>query len=153
MQGDDKRRFCGRCEKHVHNLSAMLPDEAEALLAESEMRVCVRFYRRSDGTVITGDCPVGIRRKRKSLCFAAAATMLGGLASLLGCTAESKIGKAHQHVERRAYTQEVVEAADAGGREVVPVAGGLRAAPPPEVQMGEPMPEPPRVPKAATPSR
>lgn len=150
MQGDDKRRFCGRCEKHVHNLSAMPPDEAEALLTESDLRVCVRFYRRSDGTVITGDCPVGVRRKRKSLAFAMAATVLGGITSLLGCTPESKLSKVHQHVDSRAYTDEVVEAADAGGPEVTPVAGGLRAVPPPEMTMGEPMP--PQVSKTPAPA-
>jgi hypothetical protein len=64
MTGDDRVRFCGSCEKNVYNLSSMPREEAEALLAKHESSVCVRFYRRADGTVLTADCPVGVRRKR-----------------------------------------------------------------------------------------
>jgi hypothetical protein len=67
MIGDDKTRFCRDCRKNVHNLSAMTEAEAEALLQsaqDGDSNVCVRFYRRKDGTVLTSDCPVGARRKR-----------------------------------------------------------------------------------------
>jgi hypothetical protein len=65
MKGDDRVRFCGSCEKNVYNLSAMPRGDAEALLREREGEVCVRLFRRADGTVITGeDCPVGVRKKR-----------------------------------------------------------------------------------------
>jgi hypothetical protein len=64
MSGDDRVRFCGRCEKNVYNVSALSRAEAEALVREREGRVCLRLYRRSDGTVITSDCPVGVRRQR-----------------------------------------------------------------------------------------
>lgn len=64
MEGDDRVRFCGRCRKNVYNLSALRRDEAEALVRQKEGRLCVRFYRRADGTVLTADCPVGVRRKR-----------------------------------------------------------------------------------------
>jgi len=33
--------------------------EAENLLMNSEGRLCVRFYRRADGSILTKDCPVG----------------------------------------------------------------------------------------------
>jgi hypothetical protein len=64
MVGDDRVRFCGKCEKNVYNLSSMESAEAEALLREREGNVCVRLYRRQDGTVLTSDCPVGVRKKR-----------------------------------------------------------------------------------------
>ncbi len=64
MTGDDRARFCGKCEKNVYNLSAMSAPEAEALLREKEGDVCVRFFQRADGTVMTADCPIGVRRKR-----------------------------------------------------------------------------------------
>jgi hypothetical protein len=64
MKGDDRARFCGRCEKNVYNLSAMTRDEGEALVREKEGRMCVRLYQRSDGTVLTNDCPVGVQRQR-----------------------------------------------------------------------------------------
>ena len=64
MSGDEKVRFCGKCEKNVYNLSAMSRADAEALVRGREGRMCVRFYQRQDGTVLTSDCPVGVRRKR-----------------------------------------------------------------------------------------
>jgi hypothetical protein len=64
MVGDERVRFCGSCSKNVYNLSAMPSAEAEALLAELETSICVRLYRRADGTVLTTDCSVGVRKKR-----------------------------------------------------------------------------------------
>jgi hypothetical protein len=64
MTGDERVRFCGDCKKNVYNLSAMARDEAERLLAEREGSICIRLYRRADDTVITADCPVGLRKKR-----------------------------------------------------------------------------------------
>jgi hypothetical protein len=59
MYGDDRKRFCGDCKLNVYNLSGMTKDEAEALVMKAEGRLCVRFYQRADGSVITQDCPVG----------------------------------------------------------------------------------------------
>ena len=73
MTGDDRVRHCGACDKNVYNLSAMTSIDAELLLRANEGgELCVRFYRRADGTVMTVDCPVGVRKKkRKQLAFAA----------------------------------------------------------------------------------
>jgi len=76
MQGNDQVRFCGGCRKNVYNLSEMPRDEAQALVNRLEGRLCVRFYTRADGTLMTQDCPVGLRAVRrklvKKLSFAAA---------------------------------------------------------------------------------
>lgn len=65
MVGDEHTRFCVGCQKTVFNLSALTAEEAEALLAaHGEGGLCARLYRRPDGTVLTRDCPVGVRRKR-----------------------------------------------------------------------------------------
>jgi hypothetical protein len=88
MVGDDRVRFCGSCAKNVYNLSAMRRDEAEQLLRQHEGKVCVRFYRRADGTVMTSDCSVGARRKRRrriaavAVAGAATATALAGFGGL-----------------------------------------------------------------------
>ena len=51
---------------NVYNLSGMTRRQAEELLINSEGRLCVRFYRRRDGTILTKDCPVGLKAiKRK----------------------------------------------------------------------------------------
>jgi len=65
MQGDEHVRFCGQCEKNVYNISAMTHAEAEDLIREKEGKLCVRFYQRTDGTVLTADCPWGRRRRRR----------------------------------------------------------------------------------------
>ncbi len=66
MVGDTRVRFCLSCEKNVFNLSAMPRAEAEALLQErSNGELCVRYYQRADGTMMTADCPVGVKRKRR----------------------------------------------------------------------------------------
>jgi hypothetical protein len=86
MIGDDRKRFCGECKLNVYNLSGMTREEAENLIINSEGRLCVRFYRRSDGTILTEDCPVGWRtlKKRISRTAAAFVSMLFGLIGGLG---------------------------------------------------------------------
>jgi len=63
MAGDDRVRFCAECKKNVFNLSAMTRRDAEALLQKTNGDLCTRLYRRADGTVLTADCPVGLRVK------------------------------------------------------------------------------------------
>lgn len=66
MLGDERVRFCVSCEKNVYNLSAMAREEAEALLARRlGDELCVRYYQRADGTILTEDCPVGVTKKRR----------------------------------------------------------------------------------------
>src|SRR5215213_9953581 len=75
MRGDERVRFCGHCSLHVYNLSSMSREAAEALVAEREGRLCVRFFRRADGTVITRDCENAWKRAAKKVSrFASAAT-------------------------------------------------------------------------------
>jgi hypothetical protein len=73
MTGDDRVRFCGQCEKNVYNLSSMKREEAEALILEKEGKLCIRYFQRTDGTIIVKDCPVGVRRRRRRRWFAASA--------------------------------------------------------------------------------
>jgi hypothetical protein len=67
MRGDERVRFCESCKLHVYNLSAMTQPEAEELVRRSEGRLCIRCYQRSDGTVLTQDCPVGLAAVRRKL--------------------------------------------------------------------------------------
>jgi len=72
MIGDERARFCTHCQKDVFNLSALPRDEAEAFLRARTAEVCVRLYKRTDGTVLTSDCPVGVKRKRRRKAVVAA---------------------------------------------------------------------------------
>jgi hypothetical protein len=60
MTGDERVRHCGSCNKDVFNLSGMTRDEAEALIVEKHGKLCVRYFQRKDGTILTKDCSVGI---------------------------------------------------------------------------------------------
>ena len=88
MDGDSDVRYCGSCKKHVYNLSMMSRPEAEAVLtaAKATEGMCVRLYRRADGTVITDDCPVGTRRRRfwrRTSGLAAAGILLAALGAAM----------------------------------------------------------------------
>ncbi len=65
MSGDDRTRFCSLCELNVYNISEMTVAEVRSLIGTSGGRVCGRIYKRADGSVLTRDCPVGLRKYRK----------------------------------------------------------------------------------------
>ena len=94
MPGGERVRSCASCKHKVYNLSAMTAAEAADLLRNAEGRVCVRFYRRADGTIMTADCPVGLQAARKkmaraaSVAFASAAMLCG--VSLVGKSREEQ---------------------------------------------------------------
>ena len=85
MSGDEHVRFCGQCAQNVYNLSEMTQTEAETLVADNEGKMCIRFYRRSDGTMLTKDCPVGWRavKRRMAIIGGAAAAVVAASFSLL----------------------------------------------------------------------
>lgn len=80
MRGDERKRHCALCKLNVYNLSEMTTDEAESFLINAEGRVCVKLYRRADGTVLTKDCPVGwqkIKQKVSRTAIAAFSLLAG----------------------------------------------------------------------------
>lgn len=92
MVGDERTRFCDSCRKNVFNISSMSGPEVEELIESAEGRVCVRLFRRHDGTVLTSDCPIGLAerawRRARNTGLAAAALMLtllaGGFVAFFG---------------------------------------------------------------------
>jgi len=83
MFGNERKRFCRDCKLNVYNLSGMTRKEAEDLIRSSEGRLCVRFYRRPDGSILTQDCPVGWAKIKQRVSAAATAifSLLIGLFS------------------------------------------------------------------------
>jgi hypothetical protein len=65
MVGNDRVRACASCQQNVYDLSGMTRTEAQELLAERGENVCVRFYRRKNGTILTADCAVGVRERKQ----------------------------------------------------------------------------------------
>lgn len=81
MAGSERVRFCQQCKLNVYNLSEMSESDAETLLSRTEDRLCVRFHQRHDGTILTQDCPVGLRAIRHRI-----GRLVAGLAALVGIT-------------------------------------------------------------------
>jgi len=93
MAGDDRVRFCAQCKLNVYNIAAMHRTEAEKLIRETEGRLCARIYRRHDGTIITDNCPVGLRAMRRRLRWTVG-VIAAGFALLVGCL--TLLGGAHR---------------------------------------------------------
>jgi Carboxypeptidase regulatory-like domain len=101
MAGTDRVRFCGQCELHVYNISDMTREEAIALVTRTEGRLCARFFRRSDGTILTRDCPTGFRAVRARASRVAGA-ILTAILSLVSSSAAGATSLNHlQDSERR----------------------------------------------------
>ncbi len=115
MVGDERVRFCGQCQKNVYNVAGMTRDEAFALLrANAGGTVCMRLFRRADGTVMTSDCPTGLKKKR----VRRLAMVAGGLAAAATASAFVTLGAGSRMGE-------------------IPVAGGVRVPERPSHELGK----------------
>ena len=61
MAGDERVRYCPECKLNVYNFSEMSDADIENIVSHRNGRLCARFYQRSDGTMLTRNCPVGLR--------------------------------------------------------------------------------------------
>lgn len=96
MTGVGRKRYCGECKLSVYNLSGMTRTEAESLLMNSEGRLCVRFYRRQDGTILTKDCPVGWQAVKQRLSRVATAFVSLVFAVLSGISLANYFAKSER---------------------------------------------------------
>ena len=148
----ERVRHCGQCSLNVYNLSALTQGQAEGLLRSHEGRLCVRYYQRADGTILTQDCPVGtaavrmnmIRRSRA----AAVLTLLIGTGALGATLINSSARRATMGTPSCAVEPQV-PAASASIGSTVPRAEmpqGAQSVQPPSDRMlqGEVAPEPVR---------
>ena len=53
MTGDDRKRLCAQCGKHVHNLSALTPAELHEFAANRDGSECIGYVFRADGGIAT----------------------------------------------------------------------------------------------------
>ena len=85
MIGNDQVRFCGHCSKSVNNLSEMTRKRALELVSRSKGRLCIRYYKRPDGSVQTRDTQSQLYRiKRRASKIAA-----GAFSAALGLSASA----------------------------------------------------------------
>jgi hypothetical protein len=110
MAGDERVRHCTLCSLNVYNFAEMTADEVRQLLMQTEGRVCARMYRRADGTVLTRDCPTGLRAVRRRVARVAAslfAAVLSVASFACGTTSRSKTPKSRVQLEvERVATQQ-----------------------------------------------
>jgi TonB family protein len=84
MLGNDQVRFCQECKLNVYNLSEMSREQAEDVIRAKEGNLCVRFYRRSDGTVLTQNCPIGLKAIKQKVARTATAVVSAAIAFFSG---------------------------------------------------------------------
>lgn len=97
MEGDDRTRFCGQCKLNVYNVSALSDQEAVKLMRgalDTQERLCFRLYRRTDGTIITDNCPLGLRkiRDRIKLRLAMILALLASIGFINAVQAQGLVG-------------------------------------------------------------
>lgn len=102
MTGDQQVRFCDLCKLNVYNFSKLTTRQAEDLVLKTGGRLCGRIYRRADGTILTDNCPVGLRGLRDKLwatwaCAAIALILIGVLQpghaqGLVGAPVDGRFG-------------------------------------------------------------
>ena len=162
MLGDDRVRYCLGCEKNVYNLSSMKRDDAEALLRERlGSELCIRFYQRADGTILTQDCPEGVKKKRRkklALAVAGAGAMAAAAATMFVKTT-CRQGEPSVAVAGGAIYEPTAKMGDvelAPAPTTVPATMGsampIMGAPPPMVPTAEPPTKTPPVQKMGKPT-
>ncbi|MEQ1821712.1 MAG: hypothetical protein ABL949_04325 [Fimbriimonadaceae bacterium] len=108
MVGDEKVRHCTHCKHNVYNLTNMTREEAMELIEKTEGRLCTRFYRRKDGTIITKDCGF-----RESPMFWIGRLLLGGAALSVVMAIFTPVyagaGSFSPKIERRALSKRISE--------------------------------------------
>lgn len=142
MEGDDRCRFCSRCQKNVYNLEGLSETEIRELAGSQDSPFCARFYQRADGMVLTSNCPVGAadsrRRLRKRITVLA---FVGFIAAGIANFARASSSEAGSD-SPLLVTQWINELKQYLGI-------GVTTVPPEEVLMGEIcIPEPPDVPES-----
>lgn len=147
MDGDDRKRFCHQCQKHVYNFAAMSEPEAEQLLIETEGKLCGRIFRRADGTILTADCPVGVARVRRAfrrtlaVCAGVVVTVLSGM----GVAARAMSGAGNNSSMANSQPMKtLIKWAQNPAPVMTGIAGDIMVmpAPPPATPAGNPAPAP-----------
>lgn len=141
MEGDDRSRFCGLCQLNVYNVEGLSRDEALDLIRSSEGRLCLRLARRSDGTILTKDCPVGRAGVRRRLAYA---LVFGCVALMTGLASAATIRRGEERTSFRNRCEEVTNTV----LDKEPLATWLGRN---QVVLGQ-MPVPMPVPSSVTPS-
>ncbi len=111
MAGDDRVRHCPECNLDVYNFSVMTSAEIDRIVSNGEGRLCARFYQRADGTMLTQDCPVGVRAMlgRASRAAAAVFAALVSVGPAMAQSTPKSLGNELTQIqENRAYSLNLI---------------------------------------------
>jgi hypothetical protein len=130
MHGNHRVRFCQLCRLNVYNLSEMKRREALKLVEEREGRICVRFFRRPDGTVVTRDGCRGVIRAARRRLARMAASLAAVVAFFVAGGLFARSGAPHGLPTRRGPLMRLASWLEPASPPVIsptmpPVAGGL----------------------------
>ena len=93
LVGNEEKRWCNACEKHVYNLEELEPEDLVRLIEKTEGHFCGRLYRRpKELTVMTGPCPVGERAARQRVVGRAVLSVAALAGAAGGAAAASRTG-------------------------------------------------------------
>lgn len=85
MEGDEGRRFCTKCQHHVHDLSQLTEEEVHALMDRAELP-CVQVLMWPDGTIEVREKAAALHRQRQGLRrLAVSAAVAVPLLAAVGC--------------------------------------------------------------------
>ena len=118
MIGKEQVRFCQHCSLYVHDLSKITRKDALKLVAASKGKLCVRYYRRPDGTVETASQaqPVSLIKRRLSRIAAGAFTATLSLASTAAAQSTTTIERSPLVAIKRASVEDKERSVNRGGR-------------------------------------
>lgn len=150
MTGDDRARLCAKCDLHVVNTFMMTDEEALEALARVHKgeHICMRVHRRSDGTFMTRNCPVGVQRIRERA-YKVAAWIAGGLSMILSLAANAVPPPVAKTAKKKPTWHSSIKASDCNsGDKQKTNKGGPRKFEIPQVLGGLPAPSlpPPPIP-------
>jgi len=113
MVGNERVRYCSQCKLDVYNFSEMTRAEIEEIVAQREGRLCARFYQRSDGTMMTRNCPARFRvvmqRVSRFASAALAAVMSAGPAMAAPTLTKHDPGLLQIQLAQNVFELEVVD--------------------------------------------
>ncbi|MFT3694257.1 MAG: hypothetical protein QM831_14015 [Kofleriaceae bacterium] len=133
MIGDDRSRHCHTCDKQVFDLSEMTREQAEALIVEKNGKLCVKYFQRHDGRIMTADCRQGLIAARKLKVVAVASLALLG-------TGVGVMVQRHNRIELDAIDSVEIAPANEGARSHV--VASTQQEPPPKAPRSVVPPKP-----------
>lgn len=103
MRGDERERFCEKCQRSVTNLTRLTAAQRAALLASADSeRVCVAYYQR---LIATPRHPLTLQRRAAAVALVLG---LGAVAALLAMAATAVHRTSHTHTTSTDWRDEVV---------------------------------------------